>query len=429
MTYTRKLQNFAFIKMIEFSELNFVESILRALSDKGYQTPTDIQERAIPHVLAGKDLLGIAQTGTGKTAAFALPILQHLSEEPSSKQVVLPRALILTPTRELALQTLANLKHYGKYLSLKFGAIFGGVNEKPQIRELKAGLDILVATPGRLLDLYHRKLFSLNGVRFCVLDEADRMLDMGFLPDVRKIMKELCVKRQTLLFSATLPAEIEDLSQQFLNDPVRVEITPPATAAETVEQHVIFVPKAQKQELLQHILSGGTCEKVLVFSKTKYGADRIGRHLRKQNIPNCVLHGDKSQKERQKSLKHFQDGDVHILIATDVASRGIDISDISHVINFDLPDEPESYIHRIGRTGRAGKAGVTFSFCDALEKRLLRAIEKKMQQRIPSLSAKNFWEDFVPIEAPKQEKSKQEKRRFYKSKHKRKNTSANRKRG
>ena len=304
-------------------------------------------------------------------------------------------------------------------MPLKFGAVFGGVNEKPQIRELKEGLDVLVATPGRLLDLYHRKLFSLKGIRFCVLDEADRMLDMGFLPDVRKIMKELPSKRQTLLFSATLPEEVEALVHQFLNDPVRVEITPPATAAETVEQHVIFVPKMQKQELLQHILSCGCCEKVLVFSKTKYGADKIGRYLRKNDIPNCVLHGDKSQKERQKSLKHFQDGDVHILIATDVASRGIDISDISHVINFDLPDEPESYIHRIGRTGRAGKTGVTFSFCDALEKRLLRAIEKKMQDRIPVLSAKEFWEDFVPVEVPKKEPSKQEKRRFYKAKHKR----------
>ena len=403
--------------MVSFTDLSLIETILRALSEKGYKNPTDIQERAIPHILSGKDLLGIAQTGTGKTAAFALPILQCLSEEPSSKQITLPRALILTPTRELTLQTLANLKHYGKYLPLKFGAVFGGVNEKPQIRELKEGVDILVATPGRLLDLYHRKLFSLKGVRFCVLDEADRMLDMGFLPDVRKIMKELTTKRQTLLFSATLPEEIEDLVHQFLNDPVRIEITPPATAAEAVEQHVIFVPKSQKQELLRHILVSGACEKVLIFSKTKYGADRIGRNLRKQNVPNCVLHGDKSQKERQKSLKYFQDGDVHVLIATDVASRGIDISDISHVINFDLPDEPENYIHRIGRTGRAGKAGVTFSFCDALEKRLLRAIEKKMQERIPVLSAKQFWEDFVPAETPKKEPSKQEKRRFYKSKH------------
>lgn len=406
--------------MVNFTDLSLVESILRALSENGYKNPTDIQERAIPHILSGKDLLGIAQTGTGKTAAFALPILQCLSEEPSSKQITLPRALILIPTRELTLQTLANLKHYGKYLPLKFGAVFGGVNEKPQIRELKEGLDVLVATPGRLLDLYHRKLFSLKGVRFCVLDEADRMLDMGFLPDIRKIMKELTTKRQTLLFSATLPEEIEDLVHQFLRDPVRIEITPPATAVKAIEQHVIFVPKSQKQELLRYILASGICEKALVFSKTKYGADRIGRNLRKQDIPNCVLHGDKSQKERQKSLKHFQDGDVHVLIATDVASRGIDISDISHVINFDLPDEPENYVHRIGRTGRAGKAGVTFSFCDALEKRLLRAIEKKMQERIPVLSAKQFWEDFVPVETPKREPSKQEKRHFYKSKHKRK---------
>ena len=406
--------------MVCFTDLKLCQPILRTLSEKGYKHPTDIQERAIPYILSGKDLLGIAQTGTGKTAAFALPILQKLSEESSSKQITLPRVLILTPTRELALQTLTNLKDYGKHLSLKSGAIFGGVNEKPQIRELKDGLDILVATPGRLLDFYHRKLFPLKGVRFCILDEADRMLDMGFLPDVRKIMSELCDQRQTLLFSATLPNEIEDLTCRFLKDPVHIEITPPATAAETVEQHVIFIPKPQKQELLRHILSSGACKKVLVFSKTKYGADRIGRQLRKNDIPNCVLHGDKSQKERQKSLKHFQDGDVHVLIATDVASRGIDISGISHVINFDLPDEPENYIHRIGRTGRAGKIGVTFSFCDVLEKQLLRAIEKKKQSRIPVLSAKEFWEDFVPIKAPKQEPSKQEKRRFYKSRHRRK---------
>lgn len=409
--------------MTYFTDLQLSHPILRALSEKKYTHPTDIQERAIPHILAGKDLMGIAQTGTGKTAAFALPLLQLLNEEPSSQQSTLPRALILTPTRELALQILANLKHYGKYLSLKFGAIFGGVHEKPQIRELKGGLDILVATPGRLLDLYHRKLFTLKGVRYCVLDEADRMLDMGFLPDVRKIMKELNTHHQTLLFSATLPSEIEELAHQFLNQPIRIEITPPATAAVTVEQHVIFIPKAQKQTLLQHILSNGQCQKLLVFSKTKYDADKIGRFLRQQGFPACVLHGDKSQKDRQRSLKHFQEGDVHILVATDVASRGIDISDISHVINFDLPDEPESYIHRIGRTGRAGKAGITFSFCDVLEKRLLRAIENKMQNRIPVLSAKQFWEDFVPEAPAKQEKSKQEKRRFYKSKHKSKHRS------
>ena len=398
--------------MTYFSDLNLNQSILKALSEQDYRTPTPIQEKAIPCILKGNDFLGIAQTGTGKTAAFALPIMQQLMAEAASSQINLPRALILSPTRELAAQTLANLKHYGRYTSLKFCAIFGGVNEKPQIRELRNGVDILVATPGRLLDLYHRKIFSLKGVRFCVLDEADRMLDMGFLPDMRKIMKELSTQRQTMLFSATLPQEIETLVQDFLNQPTRIDITPPATVAGTVEQHLFFIPKAQKQELLQHILADSTCEKVIVFSKTKYGTERIGRNLRKVNIDNCTLHGDKSQKERQKALKHFQKGDVKVLIATDVASRGIDVVDITHVINFDLPDEPENYIHRIGRTGRAGKSGIAYSFCDSSEKALLRAIEKKLGERIPILSAKRFWEDFVPQEESKQA-HKAPKRRFY----------------
>lgn len=410
--------------MTYFSDLNLNPSILKALSEQGYNSPTPIQEKAIPYILKGNDFLGIAQTGTGKTAAFALPIMQKLIQEPSSYQIVLPRALILTPTRELAAQILANLKHYGRHLSLNFCAIFGGVNEKPQIRELKNGVDILVATPGRLLDLYHRKIFSLNGVHFCVLDEADRMLDMGFLPDIRKIMKELSTKHQTMLFSATLPQEIEDLVEDFLNQPIRIDITPPATVAGTVEQNLFFIPKPQKQELLLHILKDSQCEKVIVFSKTKYGTERIGRNLRKANIDNCTLHGDKSQKERQKALKHFQKGDVKILIATDVASRGIDVVDITHVINFDLPDEPENYIHRIGRTGRAGKSGIAFSFCDSSEKRLLRAIEAKMGERIPIISAKRFWEDFVPQEEPKQI-HKTPKRRFYTRKGRQKHAEKN----
>ena len=413
--------------MTYFSDLNLNPSILKALSEQDYHTPTPIQEKAIPCILNGNDFLGIAQTGTGKTAAFALPIMQQLLQESSSHQTVLPRALILTPTRELAAQILANLKHYGRYLSLKFCAIFGGVNEKPQIRELRNGVDILVATPGRLLDLYHRKIFSLKGVRYCVLDEADRMLDMGFLPDIRKIMKELSTQRQTMLFSATLPQAIEDLVEDFLNHPVRIDITPPATVAGTVEQYLFFIPKNQKQEFLQHVLTDSQCEKVIVFSKTKYGADRIGRNLRKVNIDNCTLHGDKSQKERQKAIKHFQKGDVNVLIATDVASRGIDIADITHVINFDLPDEPENYIHRIGRTGRAGKSGVAFSFCDGAEKRLLRAIEKEIGERIPVVSVKRFWEDFVPQEESKQA-HKTPKRRFYTQKGKQKHAKSSKRR-
>ncbi len=392
--------------MTLFSDFKLNNSILKSLADLKYGEPTPIQAQAIPFILQGKDFLGIAQTGTGKTAAFSLPILHLLNEEASSKQTILPRALILTPTRELAAQILTNLKRYGEHLPLRFAAIFGGVNEKPQIRDLKKGVDILVATPGRLMDLYHRKIFSLKGVHFCVLDEADRMLDMGFLPDVRKIMKVLSEDCQTLLFSATLPKEIENLVTEFLHDPAQVNITPPTKTADTVEQYLFFIPKAQKQEMLQHILVDKSCERVIVFSKTKFGAERIGRNLKKENIDNCTLHGDKSQKERQKALQHFRKGDVKVLVATDVASRGIDVSNISHVINFDLPDEPENYIHRIGRTGRAGKGGIAFSFCDALEKRLLRNIERKIQLQIPVISARKFWADFEPQKETPAVKSK-----------------------
>jgi len=257
-----------------------------------------------------------------------------------------------------------------------------------------------------LLDLYHRKLFSLKGVQFCVLDEADRMLDMGFLPDIRFIIKELPKDRQTLLFSATLPREIEALAESLLKNPIRVAITPPATAAECVEQQLLFVPKGQKLELLQRILSQETHERVIIFSKTKFGAERIGRVLRANNIDACVLHGDKTQKERQRALNHFQQGTIRVLVATDVASRGIDVPDITHVINFDLPTEPESYVHRIGRTGRAGQKGVAFSFCDPSEKSLLKAIERQLQERIPVVSARQFWADFVAAKAPAQPSKK-----------------------
>lgn len=397
-----------------FSEFNLDDLILKGLEDLGFKTTTPIQSRAIPFILQGKDFLGIAQTGTGKTAAFAVPILHKLIQSSSAKQCISPQVLVLVPTRELAAQAFKNFKSYGKYTYLKMCAIFGGVNEKPQIRELKNGTDVLIATPGRLLDLYQRKIFSMKGIRFCVLDEADRMLDMGFLPAVRTIMKEIPSQHQTLLFSATFPKEIEILMNDFLKEPVRVDITPPTTAAVTVDQSLIFVPQKQKQELLHHILGNEACERILVFSKTKYGADRISRNLRKANLDNYVLHGDKSQRQRQRALKHFQQGDIKILVATDVASRGIDITNITHVINFDLPDEPESYIHRVGRTGRAGNSGTAFSFCDVYEKRLLRAIEKKLQERIPVISAKRFWPDFQPEES--KQPAKKRFRRKYRSK-------------
>ena len=384
--------------MSYFSELGLNQALMQALDALKYKETTPIQSQAIPAILKGRDFLGIAQTGTGKTAAFALPILELLSRFESKKQ--LPQALIVTPTRELALQIFNNLKAFGKFLPLKLGCLFGGVKERPQIQEVKEGVHILVATPGRLLDLYRRKLFSLKGVQFCVLDEADRMLDMGFLPDIRFIIKELPKDRQTLLFSATLPREIEALAESLLKNPIRVAITPPATAAECVEQQLLFVPKGQKLELLQRILSQETHERVIIFSKTKFGAERIGRVLRANNIDACVLHGDKTQKERQRALNHFQQGTIPLLVATDVASRGIDVSNITHVINFDLPTEPESYVHRIGRTGRAGQKGVAFSFCDPSEKPLLKAIERQLQERIPVVSARQFWPDFVAAKAP-----------------------------
>ncbi len=381
-----------------FSELEFNHALMQALEALKYKETTPIQSQAIPAILKGRDFLGIAQTGTGKTAAFALPILELLSRSEPKKQ--LPQALIVTPTRELTLQIFNNLKAFGQFLPLKFGCMFGGVKECSQIQEVKEGVHILVATPGRLLDLYRRRLFSLKGVQFCVLDEADRMLDMGFLPDIRFIIKELPKDRQTLLFSATLPREIEALAESLLKNPIRVAITPPATTAECVEQQLLFVPKGQKLELLQRILNLETHERVIIFSKTKFGAERIGRVLRANNIDACVLHGDKTQKERQRALNHFQQGTIPLLVATDVASRGIDVSNITHVINFDLPTEPESYVHRIGRTGRAGQKGLAFSFCDPSEKPLLKAIERQLQERIPVVSARQFWPDFVAAKAP-----------------------------
>jgi len=383
-----------------FSELGFNQALMQALEALNYKETTPIQSQAIPAILEGRDFLGIAQTGTGKTAAFALPILELLSRSEPQKQ--LPQALIVTPTRELALQIFNNLKAFGKFLPFKLGCMFGGVKERPQIQEVKEGVHILVATPGRLLDLYRRKLFSLKGVQFCVLDEADRMLDMGFLPDIRFIIKELPKDRQTLLFSATLPREIETLAETLLKNPIHVAITPPATAAECIEQYLLFVPKGQKMELLQRILDQETHERVIIFSKTKFGAERIGKALRANNRDACILHGDKTQKERQRALNHFQQGTIPLLVATDVASRGIDVSNITHVINFDLPTEPESYVHRIGRTGRAGQKGIAFSFCDASEKSLLKAIERQLQERIPVVSARQFWPDFVAAKAPKQ---------------------------
>ncbi|MDR2769169.1 MAG: DEAD/DEAH box helicase [Puniceicoccales bacterium] len=396
--------------MTHFADLNLNASILKALSEQSYKTPTPIQQQAIPHVLAGSDFLGIAQTGTGKTAAFVLPLLHRLNEDHTSKNWHLPRSIILTPTRELAAQIHKKLKDYGKYLKLTYGVIFGGVNEKPQIHMLRNGVDVLVATPGRFLDLLQQNCFSLKYVQCCVLDEADRMLDMGFLPDIERIVKQLPKCRQTLLFSATLPQSIESLSDQFLNHPVRIDITPPATASKNVEQSLFFVQKSQKQELLRNILKHDACKRVLVFTRTKFAADRVCQGLKKGEVASSAIHGDKSQREREKALNKFKLGTIRVLVATDVASRGIDVADITHVINYDLPEEPHGYVHRIGRTGRAGNKGCAFSFCDSGEKALLRHIEKCIQKEIPVTSAKVFWPDFEPMKVSESEKSKKSKK-------------------
>lgn len=364
-----------------FNELQLIESILKAVEKQGYTEPTPIQQKAIAPALAGKDLLGCAQTGTGKTAAFALPILQRLSGSNGEKPDV--KALVLTPTRELALQIYESFLAYGEFLSLKCCVVFGGVSQVPQVEKLQSGADILVATPGRLLDLINQKLLKLDSVEEFVLDEADRMLDMGFINDVKKVIAHLPQKRRTMLFSATMPAEIAELAKSLLKDPVKIEVAPPATTAELIKQSVYLTDKAKKRELLTWIIRNHSIYSALVFTRTKHGADKVARALNGAKISAMAIHGDKSQSARQFALSNFKSGRVQVLVATDIAARGIDIDGLSHVINFDLPNEPESYVHRIGRTGRAGADGVAISFCDYDELSYLKDIEKLIRQKIP----------------------------------------------
>ncbi len=368
---------------MQFKKLNIIPEILRALEKENYEIPTPIQEKAIPIILSGKDLLGCAQTGTGKTAAFAIPTLQHLTEEKSthkSKKNI--RALIVTPTRELALQIYESFCSYGVYTKLKYGVIFGGVSQKPQEEVLKDGVDILIATPGRLNDLVNQKLLDLKHIQIFILDEADRMLDMGFIHDVKKIISIVPDKKQTLLFSATMPPDIEKLAHKILKKPEKVTITPVSSTVDTIQQYLYYVDKKNKKDLLVHILKDKSIESALIFSRTKHGADRIVRQLAKANITAQAIHGDKSQGARQTALKNFKDKSLRVLIATDIAARGIDIDELSHVINYDLPDAPETYVHRIGRTGRAGLRGVAISFCDFDEKVKLADIEKLIRKRL-----------------------------------------------
>jgi ATP-dependent RNA helicase RhlE len=366
-----------------FSELSLRPELQQALADQGYTTPTPIQAQAIPHLLEGRDLLGIAQTGTGKTAAFTLPILQKLADAGVRARPGQVKALILTPTRELAIQIDDSVKNYGAHLKLKHSVIFGGVGQGRQVDALQRGLDILVATPGRLLDLMNQRHVRFDDLSVFVLDEADRMLDMGFINDVRKIVATLPKNRQTLLFSATMPREIADLAAKLLNNPTRVEVTPQATTVERIGQHVIHVPMAQKRHVMVDLLADASMTRVIAFSRTKHGANKVTDHLNAAGITTAAIHGNKSQGARQAALESFRAGKVRVLVATDIAARGIDIDGISHVINVDLPNVSESYVHRIGRTARAGKDGIAISLCDTEERPFLRDIEKLIGMRLP----------------------------------------------
>ncbi len=367
----------------KFSDLDLVPPLLLAIKKAGYETPTPIQAQAIPHLLLGKDLLGCAQTGTGKTAAFALPILNNLA---LSKFRVLPRnvnCLILTPTRELALQIFENFKTYSAGLNVKIAVAYGGVGITPQIKAVHDGVDVLIATPGRLLDLVGQNKLSLKQVKTFVLDEADRMLDMGFIHDIRKVLLMIPKQRQTLFFSATMPPEIEKLSASMLINPVRIEVNPVSSTAEKVEQYVMYVEQSRKRDLLRHLLMNPKFSRVIVFTRTKHGANRVSEVLVKNKISSEAIHGNKSQNARQRALDLFKNNKIQVLIATDIAARGIDIDGVTHVINFEVPNISESYVHRIGRTARAGSAGIAISFCDVEEKSYIRDIEKLIGQSIP----------------------------------------------
>lgn len=370
-----------------FKELNISEPILRALNEKGYTYPTPVQEQAIPVGLTGRDLLGIAQTGTGKTAAFAIPVIQQLSCEKKSGAKRVIRALILTPTRELAIQIDDCFTDYARYTNLRHTVIFGGVNQNPQVEKLRQGVDILVATPGRLLDLINQKLITLDQINHFILDEADRMLDMGFIHDIKKLLPLLPKRKQTLFFSATMPEAISTLSKSLLYKPVRVEVAPVASVVETIEQHIYLVEKPQKSKLLIDILEKEEEKTVLVFSRTKHGADRIARTLNKNGIGCEAIHGNKTQGARQRALTNFKSGKTRVIIATDIAARGIDIAHLGMVINYDLPDVAETYVHRIGRTGRAGHNGTALTFCSQEEKGMVREIQKLTGKKLHTVQA------------------------------------------
>jgi len=387
------------LQIHDFDELELHPTLLSAVDDAGYTEPTPIQAQAIPHLLEGRDLLGVAQTGTGKTAAFALPILQRLTNARRSSKGC-ARVLVLTPTRELAIQIDDSFETYGKGLGKTHTVIFGGVGQRPQVQIMARGVDVLVATPGRLLDLMGQGHIHLDEIGIFVLDEADRMLDMGFIHDVRRVIAEIPEERQTLLFSATMPDAITRLSRNILDDPVRVEVTPESTTVEKVIQRIMLVEKSDKAKQLIEVLEDPDIERTLVFSRTKHGADRIVKKLVRARISAAAIHGNKGQGNRQRTLAAFKEGRTRVLVATDIAARGIDVEGISHVINYDLPNIPESYVHRIGRTARAGADGVAISFCDVEERAYLRDIEKLIRMRVEIVHGHTF-ESIEPYEQPK----------------------------
>ena len=401
---------------MKFNELKLEKNILKALKEAGYSEPTPIQQQAIPPVLEGRDLMGCAQTGTGKTCAFSVPIIQRLAKSEGKKGTI--RALILTPTRELALQIYENVCQYARYVPCSAAVIFGGVSQVPQVEAIERGVDILIATPGRLWDLMGQKIVKLDKAEFFVLDEADRMLDMGFFPDVKRIVKFLPKKRQTLLFSATIPAEIADLAEKMLHEPEHISVTPSAKPADKIEQQLYFVEKQEKRELLPDIIRQSNVHQVLVFTRTKHGADRVARDLNRAGIKTKSIHGDKSQNQRQRALADFKECKIAVLVATDIAARGIDINDLPLVINFDLPNIPETYVHRIGRTGRAGQEGTAISFCDRSERPYLKDIEKLIGKRIPVVGE-------IPHEEKEEEKRESGQRRTTNKRSRRKPVSEN----
>ena len=408
---------------MKFEDLNLHHTLLKAVKDQNYTHPTAIQQQAIPLVLKKNDVLGSAQTGTGKTAAFALPILHHLINEKSNNSKI--RALVVTPTRELAIQIGENFTDYSKYNTIKNTVIFGGVKQGSQTNELAKGVDVLVATPGRLLDLMGQGFISLKDIGYFVLDEADRMLDMGFIHDIRKILNELPKERQSLFFSATMPKNIVELSSQILKSPKKISVSPVSSTAETIKQFIYYTNKADKKDLLLYILKDKNINQLLLFSRTKHGADRIARNLKKKNIQAAAIHGDKAQNQRQKALQSFKDSKIRVLVATDIAARGIDIDKLSYVLNYDIPNESETYVHRIGRCGRAGETGVSISICEPEENEYARDIEKLIKQKIEEVQNHPFPQTDKPMNAQQKKEFEKEKNRkkqeFFANRNKKRN--------